>query len=156
VGKLLDELLQRRNLREPLRIYEIQRRWPSLVGAPTAARTWPTSLLQRGVLVVHVADSTWVQELTYLKAEILAKIQAVVSPEAVTELRFYVSAGASSPEGEPSTGSGADPAEKPAERPLAPDVAAALDAFENELDSIKDPDLRRSIRRAFVEHLLRS
>jgi hypothetical protein len=38
---------------------------------------------------------------------------------------------------------------------MAPEVSAALDAFENELDSIKDPDLRRSIRRAFVEHLLR-
>lgn len=154
VGKLLDDLLRRRNLTEPLRIFEIQRRWPSLVGATTAARTWPTSLRQ-GVLVIHVADSTWVQELTYLKAELLAKVQSAVSPDAVTEVRFYVREGASSLQPDPPNRSDATPTEDPAARPLAPDVSAALDAFENDLDQIEDPDLRRSIRRAFVEHLLR-
>ncbi len=154
VGKLLGEMLQQRNLEKPLRIFEIQRRWPSLVGEPTASRSWPTSL-QRGVLIVQVADSTWVQELTYMKAQLLAKVQSVVSAEAVSQLRFYVRAGASSPEPEePEAHAGASTGD-PLERPLAPDVSAALDAFENELDQIEDPDLRRSIRRAFVDHLLR-
>jgi len=154
VSKLLDELLHRRGLAEPLRIYEIQRRWPSLVGAGTAARSWPTSLRQ-GVLVIHVADSTWVQELTYLKVQLLEKIRTVVPPDAVTELRFFVRAGASCPPPEPPPGAGTEPSQSTVERPLAPHVAATLDAFENELDQIEDPDLRRSIRRAFVEHLLR-
>ena len=153
VGKLLGELLQRRHLHEPLRIYELQRRWPELVGSTTAARSWPASLRQ-GVLVIHVADSTWVQELSYLKAQLLAKVQSVVSAEAVTKLRFYVKAGAAVP-AEPPEELQAPTDGDPLERPLAPDVAKALDAFENELDTIGDPDLRRSIRRAFVEHLLR-
>jgi len=155
VGKVLGDLLRRRNLTEPLRIFELQRRWPSLVGAAAAARTWPTSLRQ-GLLVIHVADSTWVQELTYLKAELLTKIQSALTPEAVTEVRFYVREGASSPQPELPTGPDTESAEDPTQRPLAPEVSAALDAFENDLDQIQDPDLRRSIRRAFVEHLLRS
>ena len=82
------------------------------------------------------------QELTYLKAQLLAKIQTAVTPEAVTDLRFYVRAGASSPKGEPGAepSTERDPADDPAERPLAPEVSAALDAFENELDQIQDPD----------------
>lgn len=154
VGKLLDEMLQRRKLSKPLRIFEIQRQWSSLVGASTAGRSWPTSL-REGVLTVHVADSAWIQELTYLKAQILAKIQTVVPADAVTELRFYVRAGASAPELKPSPGSSRESVEELLKRPLAPEVAAALSDFENELDSIGDPDLRKSIRRAFVEHLLR-
>lgn len=153
VGKLLGELLRSRNLDEPLRIYEIQRRWRELVGATTAARSWPASLRQ-GVLVVHVADSTWVQELSYLKAQLLQKVQSVVSAEAVSALRFYVRAGAAAPPAPPAEAP-LEPDGDPLERPLAPEVSRALDAFENELDEIGDPVLRRSIRRAFVEHLLR-
>jgi Dna[CI] antecedent, DciA len=156
VGGILDNLFRRHNLTRDLWIYEIQRCWPSLVGDTTARRCWPVSL-QKGVLVVHVADSTWVQELTYLKAQLLKKVQTAVTPEAVTALRFYVRAGASSPPPEPPLDPSAEgaPNEDPTARPLAPNVAAALDAFENDLDEVEDPDLRRSIRRAFVEHLLR-
>ena len=154
VSKLLTELLDRRKLTKPLRIFEIQRQWSSLVGESTARRSWPTSL-RDGVLTVHVADSAWIQELSYLKAQILTKIQTVVPADAVTELRFYVRAGASVPEPKAPAKSSAESVEELLKRPLAPEVAAALSDFENELDSIEDPDLRRSIRNAFVEHLLR-
>ncbi len=158
VSGLLDNLLQRHSLKKQLWIYEIQRLWPSLVGDVAAARCWPASL-RKGVLTIHVADSTWVQEFTYLKAQLLTKVQAAVSREAVTSLRFYVRAGASvpPPDPDPSASQTTDEAsdEDPAQRPLAPNVSAALDAFENDLDKVEDPDLRRSIRRAFVEHLLK-
>jgi len=156
VGGILVNLLRRHNLSKDLWIYEIQRLWPTLVGATTAARCWPASL-HKGLLVIHVADSTWVQELTYLKAQLLKKVQSAISSEAVTALRFYVRAGASAPPPDAPTTSSTDQdmAEDPTQRPLAPNVSASLDAFENDLDEVQDPDLRRSIRRAFVEHLLR-
>ena len=150
VARLLEQLLERRRLVKPLRIYRIRQQWAQLVGEATAARSWPVSLRQ-GVLSVNVADSTWHQELVFLKADILARLQDAIGADAVSEIRFFVRQGASSPS-EP-----APPAPPPAppERPMAPEVAKALDAFERELDQVADPDLRRAIRRAFVEDLLK-
>ncbi|MFH2004959.1 MAG: DUF721 domain-containing protein [bacterium] len=152
VGKLLESLLERRHLSKPLRLYRVQRLWPSLVGEPTAGRSRPTSLRQ-GVLSVAVADSTWVQELTYLKQELLERVQSALSAQAVTALRFYVRAGAASEA--PAVDAAPPPEPDPLQAPLAPEVAQALDEFESSLDSITDPELRRSIRRAFVYQLLR-
>jgi hypothetical protein len=151
VGKVLKSVLERRRLSKPLRLYQVQRLWRTLVGATTAARSRP-SFLKQGVLSVAVADSTWLQELTFLKAQILEKVQSALSAQAVSALRFYVRAGAASEV--VAADSTPVPEPDPLQAPLAPEVAQALDDFEGSLDAIEDPELRRSIRRAFVKHLL--
>jgi len=152
VGKLLKSLLERRHLSKPLRLYRVQHLWSTLVGEATAGRSRPTSL-KEGVLFVAVADSTWLQELTYLKAEILEAVQSALSAQAVTALRFHVRAGAASelPAVDPAPAPEADPLQAP----LAPEVAQALEELEVDLEAIDNSELRRSIRRAFVRHLLR-
>ncbi len=149
----MQELLGRHRLLGPMRLYQIQHLWPSLVGHTTAARTWPTSL-HDGRLVVHAADSTWVQELTFMKADLLQKIGAVLPPGSVSDLRLYVREGASAPQPGPPGGSADSSADHPPSLPSPAEVARALDELEQRLEGVRDPELRRSIRRAFLEHLL--
>lgn len=140
-----------------MRIFQIRAAWHGLVGAVAAGRSHPTSL-DRGRLLVGVADSSWLQELTYLKAPILEKIQALVGAEAVTELRFHVRPGARTlPPSALGRGTAElpDPEEELRRRPLAPAVADALTRFEEDLERVQNPELRRSIRRAYIRHLLR-
>lgn len=156
VGSLLERLLTRRQLKGPLRIYRIQAAWRDLVGEPAAGRSFPLSL-EKERLVVGVADSTWLQELTFLKASILHRVRELVGPDAVSELYLRVQPGASTPKElrpSPAPPEPLDPEEELRRRPLAPAVAEALTRFEEDLERVSNPDLRRSIRRAFIRQLL--
>lgn len=158
VGELLDRLLERRRFKGPMRIHRIRSAWWDMVGAMAAGRSNPASL-EKGRLVVAVADSNWLQELTYLKQVILERVRAVVGEEAVTDVHFRVQPGAATPQDpgdhldeEDQT----DPEEELRKRPLAPEVASALSQLEDDLERVTDPDLRRAIRRAFIRHILRA
>jgi hypothetical protein len=153
VGRLLEEFLERQQLDSGVLFYRIREIWRDVVGPVSAARSVPVSLRDH-TLTVAVADSAWLQELSYLKGDFLQRIQRRVGEEAVQGLRFVVRPGAATPEPqeEPRESPGADEAE----RPLPPEVTRALDAFEDQLDTVEDPDLRRSIRKAFLADLLRA
>ena len=61
--------------------------WSQAVGPEIACRTEPQSL-HRGLLVVRSTSAAWQNELTFLKAEILAKLNAALGKEsAVRDLR---------------------------------------------------------------------
>jgi hypothetical protein len=97
------------------------------------------------------------QELTFLKGMVLERVRALLGSGVVAGLRFRVQPGVHTPEpqrtalAEPER---VDPEEELRRRPLAPDVAEALSRLEEDLERVANPDLRRSIRRAFVKHLL--
>jgi len=157
VGALLDRLLARRHLKAPLRIYRVRAAWPELVGSLMAGHSCPTSL-QHECLNVAVSDSVWLQEMSYLKGAVLVRTQELLGEECrVEELRFRVKTGASCLPGEWRRRKRADedPEQELRRRPLAPAVAEELSAFEEHLDGVPNPDLRRSIRRAYIRHLLK-
>ncbi len=61
--------------------------WTKLVGARIAGRT-RVGRLQRGVLTVKVASSAWSNELSFLKRQLITKLQR--AGHEVTDLRFRV------------------------------------------------------------------
>lgn len=66
---------------------ELEARWPSIVGQRLAEITAPAAL-EDGVLEVWVAHSTWMQELWFVRDEILMKVRAVIGDEHCRELRL--------------------------------------------------------------------
>src|SRR5687767_6975087 len=77
-------------LTEVVRAHRIVTEWRDMVGERIAARTWPDGLKDR-VLWIRVASSAWLHELTLLRAQILAGIDAVLgAPPLVTELKFHI------------------------------------------------------------------
>ncbi|MBI4366073.1 MAG: DUF721 domain-containing protein [Deltaproteobacteria bacterium] len=70
-----------------MRQYQVWDRWETVVGPRIAAVTKPLRVLDT-TLVIGVADSTWLQELCYLKPDLLAKLQTQTGAETITDLRF--------------------------------------------------------------------
>jgi len=90
IGKLLDSVLEGYGLGEDLREHRIVAEWPSLIGKRVASRTWP-SRIDAGVLFVRVSNSAWLQELSFLKDELVERINdRLGDPPVVTDLRFHL------------------------------------------------------------------
>jgi hypothetical protein len=115
------------------------RDWEAAVGSRIAARARPVRL-ERGVLHVRTASSTWAQELTLLADAIVAQLRG--RGIEVEALRFRVG--------------NVDPPERPPWRkevrtsppevPLPPEVR-------RELAAITDPELRAAIAKAASKNL---
>jgi hypothetical protein len=115
------------------------RDWEAAVGSRIAARARPVRL-ERGVLTVRTATSTWAQELALLSDPILAQLRA--RGVAVDTLRFRVGH-VEAPERPPQRD---EVRTAPPEVPLAPDLSARLAA-------IADPELRDAIAHAAAKNL---
>ncbi|KYG08483.1 hypothetical protein BE21_23450, partial [Sorangium cellulosum] len=115
------------------------RDWEAAVGSRIAARARPLKL-ERGVLHVRAASSTWAQELSMLGDVITAQLRA--RGLAVQSLRFRV--GKVEPVARPPWREEVRPA--PKEAPLPSDVR-------RELGKVADPELRDAIAKAAARNL---
>ncbi|HET7542953.1 MAG TPA: DciA family protein [Polyangiaceae bacterium] len=106
--------------------------WRQLVGERIAARTEPGSMRGRE-LTVHVATSSWAQELSLFEKEIVGRL--VAKGIKVDRLRFRVKEIAARPR-------------DPAARAPAYRKAALPNALNTELERIEDPELRDAIGEA--------
>lgn len=61
--------------------------WKDMVGERVAARTEPHTL-SRGVLTIRTHSAAWQNELTYLKAELIMKINAGLGRKTIKDLKF--------------------------------------------------------------------
>jgi len=68
---------------------EIWARWGEIVGAGLARRTIPRHFA-RGTLTVAVASSAWLQELGYLKHELIERLEQEIGSGVVADIHFVV------------------------------------------------------------------
>jgi hypothetical protein len=115
------------------------REWEAAVGTRIAARARPMKL-DRGVLYVQAASSTWAQELSLLGDTIAEQLRT--RGLTVRSLRFRV--GKVDPIERPPWRDDVRP--EPPEVPLPPDVL-------RELGRVLDPELRKAIARAAAKNL---
>jgi hypothetical protein len=116
-----------------------ERVWRDAVGLRIAERARPLSL-ERGVLTLLVATSTWASELTFLAPTILERLRA--AKVSVNELRFRV--GHVEPPARPPERRTSRAVPRPA--PIPPDLA-------NALSKVDDLELREAIAGAASANL---
>ena len=89
VGELLADLLSglRRDGDTPM--LALFQRWEALVGPDIAANARPVGF-KGPLLLVHVASSVWMQQLQFLKAELIDRINAGLPDVRVSEIRFKI------------------------------------------------------------------
>lgn len=104
--------------------------WRRLVGARIAHAAVPGRIRNRE-LTVSAASAVWVQELSLLSDEILARLRT--HGLEVDTIRFRVTASARAPAG------------RPVERPLP---IVLPEELQERLESVADPELRATIARA--------
>jgi predicted nucleic acid-binding Zn ribbon protein len=133
VSDVLSRVAHKLGLETRLLEVQLKRRWAEIVGEQIAAHTRPDQIRFKKLSVV-VENSVWLQQLTFLKPELLDKINGVADRDIVTEITLRVGeirvlAGGKTEQAHETGG------------PATPDDAALREAAAHAA-SVTDPDLR--------------
>ena len=147
LGDILGNVLKKRKLSLNLSLDPEFKRltaaWNNVVGDRIVAHTRPEKL-QRDTLFVSVSDSVWMQQLHFLKQDILGKINQLLDGKAVKNIHF--SLGDVPP---PAAGN------KPAPDDIRPLKARDRKMIEENAAAIADPELRDIVKKVMTREIAR-
>ena len=131
---------------DEIRAERVLTEWAELVGPKISSRTRPYGVTER-VLVIEVASSAWLHELTMLKGQILTGLHLRMgAPRLFDDIRFKLAGGRGRP-----------PPQRPRARPERPDPAPAVPAtgvarekIVREVEAVDDLELRELIARVRI------
>lgn len=124
-----------------LKIWQV---WEEAVGPQIAAKAKPAGI-RDGILVVKVASSPWMQQLSLMKPEIMGQLNSMAGEQLVKEILFK--AGAVAPQRKEPAASPRTPRTlRPEEEQWLQEQAAVID----------DPELRRTFCSLIARHLTSS
>jgi predicted nucleic acid-binding Zn ribbon protein len=89
VKDILRRFLEQDSLRGPLAGWRAMEDWPAIVGPDVARRTRAVALRDQ-VLLVEVSSSVWMNQLTFLKPEILIRLREAAGPGVVADIQFVM------------------------------------------------------------------
>lgn len=89
VHDILRRFLEQPSLRGPLAGWHAVEDWTALVGPEVARRTRAVAFRDR-ILFVEVSSSVWMNQLTFLKPEILDRLARSAGPGVVEEIQFVI------------------------------------------------------------------
>jgi len=89
IGDVLGELAVRRGLASVRRACLCEAAWREAVGEQAARFSRP-GVIRRRRLEVTVANSTWLQELSFRKQQLLGALAELLPDEKIADLRFRV------------------------------------------------------------------
>lgn len=87
IGGLISGYLDRLGLAERLGKQEAVLKWPEIAGSKIAGETVALKV-DGDTLVVKVHKAAWRQQLTFLKAELLAKLESRLGEKCIKDIRF--------------------------------------------------------------------
>ncbi len=87
VGGILGRVLHKLGLSREMSGWRAVEAWPELVG-PRVARHARAVAFREGTLQVEVEGSAWMQELGYLKRDLVRRINQHLGAEDVRDVRF--------------------------------------------------------------------
>ncbi len=119
--------------------YQIWDVWNEVVGPHIAKRAHPETV-RKGVLLINVISSVWMQELGFMKGEILERIQQRLGSSVINDIRFRLS----------QTSQGKD-IEELAELPEL--EREEQEKIEQQTAPIKDLEIRESLQNLFTLNL---
>lgn len=144
LSSLLPTLFTGKPLGKRLRESAIWRVWDQAVGQPIASKARPAAF-REGTLTVVVTSAPWMQQLGFLKRQILEAVNGALGEELVIEI--YLKAGRPTPPPPPV------PPPRRTARHLTPDELARI---EQEASAIPDEELRAAFIRFQATWLSRS
>jgi hypothetical protein len=144
IGRVLDGYRVARDVRE----HRIVTEWRQIVGERIATRTWPDGL-KNGVLWVRVANSAWLQELSFLRDEVASRTNEHLGPpQLVAEVKFHIGSrrGRDPDDAVASLARRLAPRPRKRVRKFPPATPETLERIDAETAGVDDPDLRTAIR----------
>lgn len=84
-GSLIREIIRDLGMEEGMSLSILNSRWPEVFGPPLGGHMFPVSL-KGGELLINVDSPAWLNQINYLRSDILHKVKSF----GVTELRFRI------------------------------------------------------------------
>ena len=144
VGDLVGGVLDKYRVRPNARRERVLIDWTGIVGERIAQRAYPIDM-RNGVLVLAVKNSSWMHQLTFLKSDLLAKVNQALGGSELSEVRLELAGR------KPTQRSSVDPRirrapPRAATRPLPePAEGERLDEIRRESEAVEDDELREII-----------
>ncbi len=85
IGALIAHLVREMGMEEAVRFEEIKKKWEDIFGEPLSLHMYP-SRLQRGELLINVDSPLWLQQLSFLKTQIIRNL----APFEIRDIRFRI------------------------------------------------------------------
>lgn len=89
LGGILQKALEAASVDVDLNRLRLWERWTDLVGSTIAENARPAAIKGR-LLVVHVSSAPWMQQLHYLKNELMGKLNSALGKESVRGISFKI------------------------------------------------------------------
>jgi hypothetical protein len=89
IGEILFSSFKGKGVAAKIQENSLMKLWPKAVGQQIALQTQP-DCLKNGTLFVKTTSSVWVQQLHFMKEEILQKLNELAGKNAVKDIRFSV------------------------------------------------------------------
>ena len=89
IGDIIDNVLQSFGQNPEMRVMEVWRLWDQILKEPIAENTRPAAFRKR-LLLVHVSSSSWIQQLQFMKKDIIEKINTALGEDLVEEIKFKI------------------------------------------------------------------
>jgi len=129
-ANVLSDIVDRLEFRERLREHDVWNVWAEVVGDLLASKAEPTRI-EAGKLFVRVANSTWMQELQFLKDDIRSRLNHRLGTPIVHDI--FLILGAAKPRRRKAPTAEIHPVDEAAVAALVP--------------SIDKPEIERALRR---------
>jgi predicted nucleic acid-binding Zn ribbon protein len=147
VASAVASVLEQRGLTRTIRGNRIAVEWEQLVGTRVATHCMPDGI-SRGALVIRVASSAWLHQLSMMRASLLASLlEALGPPPLFSELRLVLGNGALTGRATPTVVRTVAP--PPAPAPLQHTAARQII---REVDQVDDAELRALIGAIRLKH----
>jgi len=89
LGTILQQALKASRIDVDLDAYRLWQQWKDLVGPAIAENTRPEAIKGK-LLLVHVSSAPWMQQLQFLKPELIEKLNETIGKEVVGDIRFKI------------------------------------------------------------------
>jgi predicted nucleic acid-binding Zn ribbon protein len=89
IGSVIDTVLNTYRRDADSSLVKVWQTWDSVVGDVVAQNARPAAFKGR-TLLVHVASSTWIHQLQFLKTEIMDKLNQALDRQLVQDLKFKI------------------------------------------------------------------
>jgi predicted nucleic acid-binding Zn ribbon protein len=144
IAPILNRLTKKAGLEKGIASFNLGEHWEEAVGHQIATHTYPTEI-RFTTLVVLVDEAVWMHQLSFMKKEIIEKVNHFLKKRPIQEIRFRI--GSLPPRSKPSKAPSSPKREK-----LSDQDAAILS---QQLEFVQDHDLKLAIQKAMRRHLMK-
>ncbi|MCK4389706.1 MAG: DUF721 domain-containing protein [Desulfobacterales bacterium] len=89
IGTILQQAIEASKIDVDLKACRLWQQWKDVVGPAVAQNTRPEAIKGK-LLLVNVSSAPWMQQLQFLKSELIGKLNETIGKEVVRDIRFRI------------------------------------------------------------------